>query len=675
MAVFRRKSSVPSSPSAEVLDAFWRWLEQRTQRAVTRRPAPLPEPSKCEARPPELCQLVKTAEGPEQVVPYRQPVQLATANIIVDPQTEENLRFACAEIVPKVIDDVDTGETIFYPYELALDLRYQHHWYYRRSLIGALSASLALAPGETLSLSVRNTQRKQFEQQTVDEVERSQQTESTVADKDVLNVTRSASKTNNWNISGNASITLPKGGAIGISGQASRTVNQTSSSSAQRTRESTRKAASNLKTLQKIQVRELTEVTTEAATARKITNPYRDRSLRLDVYELAKDYCVEFHLTEIVPVMILDLDELLFDRHFVLTNGAFLSDELIDRLLELELSQALQLTTDLRIEGAEERAQQTALLAFKYLFDGPVIFNFPIGEEFPISNDWGGGRPPSTDGGTWDENDPASSFLDPIYDYSGLVDATHRGNKVGVIFSTLAFFYQLYRREVLPVSGVRPSPDGRLAVELAMSLDQVLAPRWVGVDETDAIENVIDARHATEVLRRLGGFLTMTSGILRPLLEPAEEEREARRAAERAEWVVGRVVDHLRCHARYYTERYLHYMADRTRMRAVFRFVEDALARISSDVGTQFDPEAAFLDRNRIVVPLRIPLSREELKDLLKKLDRERGEEITFGILDSQQLTVPTDGVHIEPAAGSCVLADIPEGPVTEPIRIVVQKD
>lgn len=558
--------------------------------------------------------------------------------------------------------------------EFCLDLRYEQRWYYRRAAIGALSASVALAPAETLSLSVRNTQRKQFDQQTVDEVERSQQTESTLVDKDVLNVTRSASKTNNWSISGNASISIPKlNVGLGVSGSTSQTVTQASSSSAQRTRESAEKAASNLKTLHKVQVREFTEVTAEAATVRKITNPYRDRSLRLDVYELIKDYCVEFHLVDVVPTVILNVDELKFDRDFVLNNGGFLADELIDRVLELELSQALQTTKSLPPEGAVARAQETALRALDYLFAGPGMFNWPPGSDAA----WGTSRP-----NAWDENDPGSSFQEPLAGWSGLRDAT--AVKLSVIFSTLAFYYQLYFREVLPAAGspATARPDGRLAVEIAMSLDQALAPRWIGVEEAEDAKKMIDWTRATEVYRRLGGFLTMTSGILRPLLQPAEEELEARTSAERAEWVITRVVEHLRCHARYYTERYVHYMADRTRMRAVSRFAERVLQYLAADPAlpegfdpaADFDPEAAFLDGSRIVIPIRIQPSREELDNLIETLDKSAGH-LPFGLLGSHELTVPTDGVHIEPAAGTCLLPDIPAEPVTEPVHLVIEKE
>jgi hypothetical protein len=240
---------------------------------------------------------------------------------------------------------------------------------------------------------------------------------------------------------------------------------------------------------------------------------------------------------------------------------------------------------------------------------------------------------------------------------------------VSVTFSILAYYYRLYI--------VRVVPDyGRLAIELAMSLDQLLAPRWTGVEETEQIANTIDPSQATEVLRRLSGFLTMTSGVLAPLLKPAEEDREAKRAAERAEFVIARVIDHLECHARFYTERYLAYMAERTRMDVVYRLAEevlvDRLGEGGDDLAEIFDPEASFVDGRRVVVPMRLPIDPDELAELFKRFD-EKPVEVKPRLLDVQKLAVPMDGVHIEPAGGHCVLEKVPH-PVVAPVPIVVDK-
>jgi hypothetical protein len=93
----------------------------------------------------------------------------------------------------------------------------------------------------------------------------------------------------------------------------------------------------------------------------------------------------------------------------------------------------------------------------------------------------------------------------------------------------------------------------------------------------DDFVGIIDEKDFSEVFRRLGGFLALVGGALRPLLQTLEQEQEAARALKRAEFVIGRVVDHLNCHSSYYNEVYLRYVADLTQMRTIQDFVREVV--------------------------------------------------------------------------------------------------
>lgn len=629
--------------SLRALQAWW--AERKPAVADT----PPPEP--CAPIVAELCGDLASAEGPEQIILFRQSFAIEPLSVDLGSPGEPGgippLELSC---IPVAEADAAFG----------LDLRYEQRWFFERPLRGALSASVALAPGETLTLSIRNTQRKRFDRETLDEVERSESAESTIADRDVLNVTRSSSQTNNWNVSGNASLSL-SGFGVGASGSMSQSVTEALSSSAQRTSESTRKSSENLKTLRKVQVKESSELTVEQGKARTIVNPYRDRTLRVDAYEMLKSYCVEFHVTAWIPAIALTVDRLTFDREFVLTNGAFLSEELIDRWLGAELTDALQ-GNDLRFatssQGAQQQAEDVAWTALEFLFAGPDIFNWPS----PLVGNLGAPLRPNN----WDENQPDNSFREPLAEFSGYRDAL--SNKLGIVFTTLAYYQRLYRDEVLPA-------NRELAVGVAMSLDQAVGPRWLVAEETDEVSQILDVFQATEVMRRLSGFLAMTSGMLRPLLQPAEAEQAARRAAEAAEFTIEKVIDHLNCHQRYYTERYLASMAQLTSMKAIHRLVEDVLlGRITgagADLLEIFDAEASYLDAHTIVVPLRVALSEEELGQILERF-KASDIDVRPRLLRVDQITVPTDGVHMESTAGACVLDDVPEAkPLLLPVQII----
>ena len=184
------------------------------------------------------------------------------------------------------------------------------------------------------------------------------------------------------------------------------------------------------------------------------------------------------------------------------------------------------------------------------------------------------------------------------------------------MFTTLGVFRQLYLNEILPSGNV-----GKFAVEAAIAIEQVLGPRWTGVEESDEISNVLDPEKSTEVLRRLAGFLTMVTGMLRPLVAPAEEEREARRAAERAEFVISRAVAHLTCHAQHYPA-----IPGPPRAGHDHAHTPGAIKRTWRAGSTTGQPisarsltrkQAAFLDGTRIVVPIRVPVTAAEITRLL----------------------------------------------------------
>ena len=81
---------------------------------------------------------------------------------------------------------------------LALDLLFEQSWQYQSISIADLQTTISLAPGEELTLEFRTSQRKTLEQTTLDSVEQIDSLESTTTDKDIVNVARSASRSNNW---------------------------------------------------------------------------------------------------------------------------------------------------------------------------------------------------------------------------------------------------------------------------------------------------------------------------------------------------------------------------------------------------------------------------------------------------------------------------------------------
>jgi hypothetical protein len=139
-------------------------------------------------------------------------------------------------------------------------------------------------------------------------------------------------------------------------------------------------------------------------------------------------------------------------------------------------------------------------------------------------------------------------------------------------------------------------------------------------------------------------------------------------AADRANYVIGRVVAHLGCLKSYYVVQYLNYISNMSKRYAMADAVRQAVQQAAQLYGfppswifQYFDLKAGFLDGLQFIVPIS---ERIDAKDALAWIANLTGQpEIKdddgFHIA-VDDLKIPTDGVHIEPAAGTCILKDVP---------------
>jgi len=630
-----KKNSNAKAGSQEPLEISPEKLIAALQRSVM---VPETECEVCKSSKLDTCAPINWAPQPEATLFFRQPIALS--EIGGDPiEGHRSPLFACNSF------DKLGGLNVY----IAIDVLYEQRWHFRDLFISSLSSTIALAPQETLRITLRHTQRKYLDRLNIEEIEQSQEIESTFVDKDILNVARSSAKTSNWSVSGNGSFDITSSLNLGISSNFSESFNETSSSSAESVQESTIRSAENLRTLQKTEVREITEVTQEDTNSREIINPYRDRSLRLNVFNLSKKYCVEFHAMALRPAIIIELVRMDFDKSFVIANGSFLDEALMDASLRFELSQALEEVIEFRPESIIEKARERALLALRYLFSEPNLFDLPI--------------PPLNFN---DPNLPESSFVGnqaKLFDFlsSGFRDALDLN--YGTIFTVLGMYFDMYKKDVEP-----NNDGGEFGLELVLALESALAPVWPIGGDTQNVTNLLDDKDYTEVFRRLSGFLTIVSGMIKPLLQPAEEEREAAKAAKRAESVIDRVVAHLNCYTELYTQRLLEYVAEHSRMQAIFLFVRELLAdddylKLSENAKQQLllfiNIEGAFIDRNKIIVPAHNNLDIGTDTDFADVVGIAPRNEVKLGVLRVHDAVVPADGFHLEAVAGDCVLEDV----------------
>lgn len=537
---------------------------------------------------------------------------------------------------------------------MAALVHFEQRWFFKDYKVSDLASTIPLAPHESLRLALRKTQRKRLTQTTIDSVEELESRESSLVDRDILNVARSMSTTENWQVSGNGSFSIG-GLGLGASGSYSKSVNQAVQSTNQRLRESTQKSASTLKALQKTEISELSEVTEDNLRSRLLVNPYFDRSLLIRVYDLVKTYCVETHFIRAVPALTIAVENLPIGRDFVVSYGDFLAETLLDTALALELGNALEAVNELRDETDVERAVEVAELALAYLFKSPPnMFNV-------------GGLP--VPGPVPDPNDPANSFNAQLLG-SGLGDAND--NNLGLVFTTLGYYYRIYTDRVSsqanPPAGT--ALDDRFAVDLAVSLANFLTPLWLGFENAGQISNVLDSNDQTEVLRRLSGFLSLVSGILTPLVAPVEEMRETEMKTRRAENVIRRTVHHLKANQWYYAKAFFDYLEKTRRHDLMVQFAIDCIETTTiqspDQLLEQLDIDAVYVDGLTLVIPALSNASPQDFAPFSPMLADVPGTDVTEpGIISVMEVEVPCDGSYFDATSGRCVLENLPNRTVS----------
>ena len=251
----------------------------------------------------------------------------------------------------------------------ALDFIFEQSWYFQDVIRTRVDRVLSVAPNETMRLSISTTQRKLFSRNTVTETESSENTEALITDRTALNATRSSTKTKNWQISGNASVSVPIKGAqldFGLAGSLSKSASTTVSSTVDRVNEATQKSTKALRSLHKIDVTETTELTTQAETTRTIANPYRDRSMSVKVYGLGKSYNVDMALVGARPSIIIEILRLDFTRDFVLSHADFVDRYLIDQRLKFRFADVLETVLSPQIESSIAKSESIAKEALEF---------------------------------------------------------------------------------------------------------------------------------------------------------------------------------------------------------------------------------------------------------------------------------------------------------------------
>jgi hypothetical protein len=632
--------------------------------------------------------------GPQYIIPFhRQLIVSRVLNPYPDPDLPPPppLSLACLDVKADIY--------------LAFSLSLKQTWNLAGLVLGDLASTIALAPGEQLTLEFQTSQRRVLSQTTVDQAEQMNSLESTTSDKEALTAVHTASTTENWHVDANGKFGV--GNSLGFNADFSKNVTNTSQSTINHVHESTIKSSHTLKTLHKVEVKGVTEAIVQNRMTRVITNPYKDRTLSVNVFQLLKHFYLRTELDQVNLALVIPITGITFDRDFVVANRDFLNMKLLDSNILAELPAAIA-GAELTPADAYAQAEAVAELALRYLFQGPKtggpnVFNmqqwdwnmqvFYLEKEPPPSfNPQLPGPPPKITGSPptakliepFDPNEPSYSFDETLLQDAFTEAKLTKNTSTQLAFMQLNLLFRVWQ-EVQSMS-----PSSTLSVtqlDVAKMILKDVATNWQAISNGQDISDLAGDLHVNEIFRRLPGVLTLMQNVLQPLLDQVTDDVKQNASA------LARLLKHLNCNANYYLQQYLAYTDSITAHQAIVDFASQVLDALASALPTPpsttpttptptqclyniFDADRAFVDRQQIVIPSTPDLitynpdgslTDSALVAVVNSLSSPNnpvsGSLIASLVPQQDEVYLPSDGIHLEAVAGTCVLSDLPPAP------------
>ncbi|MEU5001511.1 hypothetical protein [Streptomyces sp. NPDC021622] len=554
----------------------------------------------------------------------------------------------------------------------------------REVLVGDLTSTLSLAPGEVLTVELHRTDRSLIEESRERASTVEAATEGTSSDKEALTAAHTSARSSNWSVSGNGSFSL---GGVGVSANAtsSGTISNTLSSTVNEVHETTVKSSQKIATQAKIQVRGVTEGTVESRHTRVLRNPYQDRSLALNLYEICKRFRVTTAQDQTQPLVIAELAPLDFGtsgaaQSFIAANAQFLSEYLIDDGLRDSLPSIVESVRQLGTVRQQRLAQQARLEQSldsieEYLFgnrSGWQPYHHANYVEDIIADVLQTPKGPREIGAFKDGTTTAVVGGGPDE-----IPAARAAAAVGA--DALQLFLVLHSVYTLrEAASFQKEEYKKRRYELFKSLAKTVGQLWgTGLDDAGR-KALLDDHAMSELFRRIPGFLCMAEALLADTVpQPDDPKIMALITAQE---------EHLRCHRHYYTEQYLRFLWDRLGRTFVVRLVNALLHVVYNGVAVPPAPPDVesfrpFRNMYRVEDVQRdglcvlIPIQASAISDLAKGGTPSAGvfakgmEDLAKAITGAtrpdprtEEILVTADGLLIEPVAGRCVLPSSKSG-------------
>lgn len=574
---------------------------------------------------------------------------------------------------------------------LGVRLNFRQYWTWLGQSLGAPTATLSLAPMEERTIALETRRRRMRTDTRRDVTEAVWRRETADSTRASSNTTQSSAHRRNWGFSTDGSLNIGRkegflNGKINGAFNLEDAVESNSESSLQSAREETMKSSEETRSQSEVTVETVVEQITTNKDVRVLKNPYHDRSMTLNFHSLTDRYRIGTTPRARRPKLMMQFAGMTLDEEFVLNNSSFLERALIDNGLALALGEAV--ATALRrprfgrVDPVIRRLVRDAI-DLLLVVPGGVFRDFDVTDPDDLPGRWSLPR-----------------SLDAAEDNTGFGDAHREG--FGRSFTAIASANFL-RTRFLETGPPQDEVD-RYELDLCLALSETIQPEWRAL-ATAHVDNLLDNQNATEVIRRVEGFLMIVDNLIRPKMGdlrvrtrlvrpefPGEDplelssivEPEVDESLREAERVIDRTVAHLECYASHYREAFLRDVFDTTNGLA-FRDVmiailgqEMGVAQARALIGT-LDWSEAYLDGDIYAVgPVALGQAGEWLEDVGGLLDvdlPEGGAHYGAGENPSNnqsyEIDVGSGAVHVEPFAGHCLLSAAPP-PEGDPVDLSV---
>ena len=538
--------------------------------------------------------------------------------------------------------------------------RFEQTWEYRRTTLGRPVSHIALAPLERRRVQV--AQKRKTNLSRSDRTKRSSRRtyDSASSTKASNSATNSSTSRNKWSVSAGGSYGIQDvGWGAHAEGSLEGSAEQTRQLAIENLVEETQKSST--------EVMAETETTTtiglqtsfEHIEEHQLVNPYSDRSVLFRLLELVDEFCVHTATAGLAPCLIFDFDpissdaqrlssSMKFDESFVSAHRQFLRTALLDDSLVDFIDSQDALATESNDTG---EVSDNAVRCLDFLFGDTGVFapttepTFDIDQSFIIDA-------------------TRSGFLN-----AREVDATD-------IYLLLAGVRFLYRRDEQDFQNdaLEALEFMRRAVEYVLVLYNGLSA-WMGVSVANRRWlSAPDGR--TEQFRRIPAFIELAEQlVVGPLKMVGEQPSSATETADTPEGegdeaggaapsstglsnsprmtAQARVVNHLNCFGRYYTEEFLQFLHEWTGVAAIVELMAslDAEHRALVDF---VDFERSFVDGTAWIVPFAAVADAQAVADAF--LNDSVDLTVLTQIDTEIEVRMPANGVHVEAVPGHCVL-------------------